>query len=162
MAALKSSHLIHYRVLMEPVGTNVFFLAPTAHSLDGIYSLLAMDSGGAVFDLDTLHPVNRYEASSDIAEPDPADLRSAMGSYPPDVFNYLQLPPLDPRIPALAAQITAKANSNYDKAVALDTYLRTHFGYTLQLSNNVPRDPLRNFCSSASRDTANTLRLPWR
>ena len=59
---------IHYRVVMEPVGMNVFFLAGTPESLEGNYAHLAIDDGGAVFDLDPEHPVNRYQATSDIAQ----------------------------------------------------------------------------------------------
>ncbi|HWO37155.1 MAG TPA: DUF3488 domain-containing protein, partial [Candidatus Acidoferrum sp.] len=33
-AAAKQNHLIHYRVLMEPIGTNVFFLAPWARRVN--------------------------------------------------------------------------------------------------------------------------------
>ena len=54
-------------------------------------------------------------------------------------------PQLDRRIPQLAEQITASADNNYDKAPALEIYLRTHFGYTLQLPRTVPHDPLANF-----------------
>ena len=59
--------------------------------------------------------------------------------------SYLGLPRLDPRIPRLAEQITASAGNNYDKAVALESYLRTHFAYSLQLPRTVPHDPLANF-----------------
>jgi transglutaminase-like putative cysteine protease len=138
---------IFYRVLMEPVGMNVFFLAGATESLEGFYGHLAMDDGGAVFDLDPEHPVSRYRASADIEQPVAGDLRSTAGAaYPPDVVSsYLQLPALDRRIPQLAQQITASASNNYDKARALETYLRTHFGYTLQLSRTVPHDPLADF-----------------
>ncbi len=138
--------LISYRVLMEPVGMNVFFLAGTPESLEGSYGHLAMDDGGAVFDLDPEHPVNRYRVSSDIEQAAASDLRTAGKTYPPDVVSsYLHLPALDRRIPQLAEQITASANNNYDKARAVETYLRTHFGYTLQLSRTAPHDPLANF-----------------
>jgi protein-glutamine gamma-glutamyltransferase len=138
--------LISYHVLLEPVGMNVFFLAGAPESLEGFYGHLAMDDGGAVFDLDPEHPVNRYRVSSDIEQAAASDLRTAGESYPPDVVSsYLQLPALDPRIPQLAQQITASADNNYDKARALENYLRTHFGYTLQLSRTVPHDPLANF-----------------
>ena len=100
----------------------------------------------AVFDLDPEHPVNRYQATSDIAQAAASDLRSAGQAYPPDVLSsYLGLPALDSRIPQLAKQITASADNNYDRAAALETYLRTHFGYSLQLSRTVPHDPLANF-----------------
>ena len=57
-----SHHPIYYRVLMEPVGMNVFFLAGTPESLEGNYRHVAIDDGGAVFDLDPEHPVNRYRS----------------------------------------------------------------------------------------------------
>jgi protein-glutamine gamma-glutamyltransferase len=137
---------IHYRVLMEPLISNVFFLAPTARLLQGNYRLLSMDNGDAVFDLDPEHPVSRYEATSDISQPSPGQLRTASNDYPPEILlNYLQLPRVDDRVPSLAKQITASADNNYDKAAAVERYLRTHFGYTLQLPRTVPRDPVANF-----------------
>jgi protein-glutamine gamma-glutamyltransferase len=144
--AAKAARPIHYRVLMEPLGSNVFFLAVAPQSLQGNYRLVAADGGGAVFDLDPDHPVSRYEATSDLAQPVPGKLRAAGGPYPLDVLlNYLKVPPLDPRIQRLAEQVTDSADNNYDKALAIETYLRTHFGYTLQLPRSVPRDPLANF-----------------
>ena len=105
-----------------------------------------MDNGDAVFDLDPEHPIGRYEATSDIAQPSPGELRTASYDYPPEVLlNYLQLPRLDSRVVALAKQITASADNNYDKAAAVERYLRTNFGYTLQLPRTVPRDPVANF-----------------
>ena len=137
---------VRYRVLMEPLVSNVFFLAPTARLLQGNYGLLAMDNGDAVFDLDPEHPVGRYEATSDIAQPSPSELRAAPDDYPPEILlNYLQLPPVDRRVVSLAKEITASADNNYDKAAAVERYLRTHFGYTLQLPRSVPRDPIANF-----------------
>jgi hypothetical protein len=65
---------------------------------------------------------------------------------PPFAFPYLRLPPtFDPRIPKLAAQISSAAPNNYDKAVALETYLKSHYGYTLQLLRTPVADPLANF-----------------
>jgi protein-glutamine gamma-glutamyltransferase len=141
-----SVQLIRYHVLMEPLVSNVFFLAPTANLLQGNYRLVTMDSGDAVFNLDPEHPISRYEATSDVAQPSPSQLRSAPDDYPPDILlNYLQLPRLDARVAALARQISASADSNYDKAAAIETYLRTRFGYTLQLPRAVPPDPVANF-----------------
>jgi hypothetical protein len=137
---------IHYRVLMEPIGMNVFFLASLPETLEGNYVHLFTDDSGAVFNLDPEHPVNRYQATSDIAQAAASDLRAASGNYPVDIASaYLALPVLDRRIPQLAKQITASADNNYDKALALENYLRTHFAYTLQLSRTVPHDPLANF-----------------
>jgi transglutaminase-like putative cysteine protease len=140
------SSLIHYRVLMEPVGTNVFFLAPWARTINGAYRTLAVDAGGAAYDIDSQRAIARYEAESDVSTPQPSQLRAVGHEYPGQLAKtYLQLPPLDSRIAQLAAQITASSGNNYDKAAALERYLRTHYGYTLQLSPSTPRDPLANF-----------------
>jgi transglutaminase-like putative cysteine protease len=137
---------IHYRVLMEPLISNIFFLAPTARLLQGNYRLLAMDNGDSVFDLDPEHPVGRYEATSDIAQPGASELRAAASDYPPEILlDYLQLPAVDPRVVSLAKEIAASADNDYDKAAAIESYLRSKFGYTLQLPRTVPRDPVANF-----------------
>src|SRR5207302_5452104 len=65
----QSQHLIHYRVMMEPIGTNVFFLAPWARRVSGTYGKLQIDAGGAVSDLDGERAVSLYEADSDISTP---------------------------------------------------------------------------------------------
>ena len=145
-SALAREHMIHYRVLMEPIGTNVFFLAPWARSITGDYGRLAGDSSGAVYDFDSQHPVSRYEADSDIAAPAPADLRAAGRDYTGQFAEtYLHLPPVDPRVPQLAAPITKSAANNFDRAAAIENYLRTRFGYTLQLPQTAVKDPIANF-----------------
>jgi len=138
--------MIHYRVLMEPIGTNVFFLAPWANSVSGDYRLLAADSAGAVYNFDTQRAISRYEADSDIATPSAAELRDAPQDYPPQISRvYLRLPAVDPRVAQLASQVTASARTNYDKAAALENHLRTHYGYTLQLLQGPVKDPIANF-----------------
>jgi transglutaminase-like putative cysteine protease len=139
------SRLIHYRVLMEPIGTNVFFLAERPQNLKGNFRQITMDGGGAVYDLDTDHPITRYEADSQLGEVDSDYLRLAANVAPPSMARYLELPPLDIRISKLAEEITAKSSSNYDKAVTLEQYLTTHFGYTLELPHTRPKDPIANF-----------------
>jgi len=55
------------------------------------------------------------------------------------------LPELDPRIVGLAKTITARARNPYDKAQAIEGYLRSNYGYTLDLSGAPPTDPLAYF-----------------
>ena len=138
-------HRIRYRVLMEPLGTNVFFLAERPRTLSGNYRQLSTDAGGAVYNLDTDHPINRYEAESEPVVPDQDQLRLAPNTVPGGMDEYLRLPPLDIRISKLAEEITASAPSNYEKAAAVERYLRTRFGYTLELPRRVPEDPLAYF-----------------
>ena len=168
-----AAHLIHYRVLLEPIGTNVLFLAPWGRKIVGPYRTLSVDAGGAVYDLDNEHAVNVYEADSDIAKPSPVQLRVAGDTFPRLASAYLQLPALDPRIARLAAQIAGSASNSYDKAAALETYLKTHYGYTLQLPSKPVADPLANFLferrqghceyfASSMAVMLRTLRIPAR
>ena len=144
-AAAIAGRTIHYRVLMEPMGTNVFFLAEKPRSLRGNFRQVTADPGGAVYNLDLDHPISRYEAESELPVVDSEELRLAANTASVDLSKYLYLPSLDSRISSLAEEITARAPSNYDKAAALEQYLSTHFGYTLQLPRTLPRDPLANF-----------------
>jgi protein-glutamine gamma-glutamyltransferase len=136
---------IHYHVLTEPIGTNVFFLAPWVHRVSGTYRMLASDSGGAIFDLDGQRAVGMYEADSDIASPSPEQLRAASSEIPAFAFAYLQLPTVDSRIPQLAAKISSSASNNYDKAIAVERYLKSQYAYTLQLPRTTVADPVANF-----------------
>ncbi len=137
---------IHYRVTMEPFISEVFFLLATPESLAGNYRAVSEDPDGSVFNRDNEHPVTRYEADSRISTPIPARLKSASGLFPDQVSSeYLQLPELDSRIRPLTDKIVDNAKTPYDRATAIETYLRTHYGYTLQLSRAMPPDPVADF-----------------
>jgi transglutaminase-like putative cysteine protease len=62
-------------------------------------------------------------------------LRSAGSDYPPQISKrYLQLPESVPdRVLGLARELTQDAPTPYDRAVAIETYLRT-FPYTLEVA----------------------------
>lgn len=142
----ETPNLIHYRVLMEPIGTNVFFLAPRARSVSGDYRALAADAGGAIYNSDPTRSISHYAAKSDIATPSLGELRNATSPYPAPIRNtYLSLPAVDPRIRQLALQVTSSARNDYDKAAAVELYLKTHYAYTLTLPLTAEADPVANF-----------------
>ena len=105
--AIVHEQTIHYHVLMEPMGSNVFFLAPTARTLQGNYRMIAVDSGDAVFNLDVEHPVERYEATSALSQRVCSWLSRCLHVPSRAARRYLRVPTLDPRIPGLAEQIGA-------------------------------------------------------
>ena len=144
--ASRSQRLVRYRVLMEPIGANIFFLAPRPRSLSGEYRIITVDEGGAVYNGDRERPIGSYRAVSDIAQPPPDELRRATAEVPPRVaIEYLRLPSVDPRLPQLAREITAAALTTYDKAEAIESYLQKNYGYTLQLPSAPRRDPVAYF-----------------
>ena len=147
-----SQHSIHYRVLLEPLGTNVFFVAPRVESLEGGYRVITTDEGGALYDLDREHPVSAYEADSDISQPSARD-SSNLSPDPTPIYlkKYLQRQEVDPRISELSQQITANSPGAYESATRIEQYLRSHYGYTLELGNVVPKDPIVYFLFERKR-----------
>ena len=87
----------------------------------------------------TLQPGETYQVDAIINNPNIQDLRAAGTEYPDWVTErYLQLPDdFSPRIQALAQEITAQAETPYDKARAITQYLRDNIEY----SPNVPKAP---------------------
>ncbi len=150
---------IHYSVLLEPIASSALFFANDAESVRGQFyagsgaspygrrrAYLLEDATDSVSNPYHNFARMQYEARSLLPTPPPAKLRLAGSSYSDSIRKtYLQLPPLDPRIPALAKQITARATSPYDKARAIEAYLQMHYGYTLDLTGSPQPDPLTYF-----------------
>src|ERR1700730_7460737 len=107
---------------------------------------LVVDSGGSVFNPNHNYSQIRYEGISLLPVARPTEARNAPMDYPEEIRNtYLQLPPLDSRIPEFARQITASAPTPFDKALVMESYLRRNFTYTLNLTGKPGHDPLANF-----------------
>jgi hypothetical protein len=149
----RAVQVVRYRVLMEPIGSDVFFLAPKPESLLGSYHEVGADAAGAFYNTDRTRTIDSYEAISVAEHPSAAELRAAGTDYPPGIeLQYLQLPDrLDPRMRTLAEQVTAGASTPYDKAKALEDYLSSHYLYTLQLPAQTPRDPIADFLFERKR-----------
>ena len=139
--------LIRYRVLMEPLNTSVIFTIPAAQALFGAFREIGVDDDQTFHNLDHEHTMTVYEGVSDVSFAAPATLERLPDAAPDAIPDrYLQLPEhLDPRIPELARQITDSETSPYRRALAIERYLTTHYGYTLQLPSQPPADPLADF-----------------
>lgn len=141
----RAQRLLRYRVLLSPVATDVLFAATTPRELTGPLRWVAVDQTGSLHGLRPAMPLN-YEVVSATGLPAPADLRRASTDYPREVRElYLELPQLDPRIAALARSMTAHSDNNYDRALALESYLRHNFTYTLDPAGIRAEDPVASF-----------------
>jgi transglutaminase-like putative cysteine protease len=150
---------MHYTILMEPIASDAIFVAPRIQQLQGRFAndtqpvgsnqhsaYLLLDSSGSLYNPFHNESKLRYEATSLLPMVPPAHLRVASVVFPEQVLQtYLQLPELDPRIKQLALQITAKAPTEYDKASAVELYLKTHYQYSLNLTGKQTDDPLAYF-----------------
>jgi hypothetical protein len=107
---------------------------------------LLQDFTGSIFNPYHSYVRMEYEANSFLPMPPPAAVREAGTNYEDSIREtYLQLPTIDPRIPELARQITARDNTPFDKARSIEAYLRSRYGYTLDLSGTPQSDPLPYF-----------------
>ena len=107
---------------------------------------LLIDQTGSVFNAAHNGMKIRYEGRSLLPMVSESELRSASLLYPPRLLEtYLQLPPLDPRIRALAEKTTSSSANEYDKVLSLERYLVSHYSYTLDLTGPPTNDPLAEF-----------------
>ncbi len=155
----RNSRRIDYVVLLEPMATDALFLPAYAVQVRGRFSPEIERAGRASsrsylwldYTRSVTNPFHnvtklRYEGVSYLPQVPAERLRAAPAEYPEDVRRlYLQLPPLDPRIAALAREITQNAATPYDKAAAIERHLRTRYGYTLELSGTPGESPLAHF-----------------
>jgi transglutaminase-like putative cysteine protease len=141
-----------YRVIMEPVGSSIFFLASTPLRVKGPYNEITISTGGSVTKNDGSGAIDVYEGEADTTDPVALVRNSNSQDYAPGLkISYLGLPPrLDPRISILAKTITASANSNYARAKAIEGYLRKNLNYTLELPGD-EADPLAHFLFERKR-----------
>ncbi|MGC1367249.1 MAG: DUF3488 and transglutaminase-like domain-containing protein [Candidatus Acidiferrum sp.] len=151
---------LHYTVLLQPVATDTIFVPANAVALRGNlsgegsnqdagtrHSYIVRDATGSLFNPFHNFSTLLYEGYSLLPAVNARMLREASTEYPEEIRDIdLQLPPqLDSRIPELAAQITERAKNPFDKTIAVENYLRSHFAYTLNLTGKPGDDPLAHF-----------------
>jgi transglutaminase-like putative cysteine protease len=150
---------VQYTILLQPLATDAMFAPANVVSLRGNFSgegsnssasarrsYLLRDAAGSLFNPFRNFAAVRYEGFSLLPTMIPEKLRAAPAEYPGQILAaYLQLPALDPRIPALAREITARAHTAFDKTIILESYLRSRYSYTLNLTGKPGDDPLPHF-----------------
>ncbi len=150
---------LHYTVLMEPIATDAIFAPARAQLVRGRFGqeiirtdgtlrrgYLLLDQTGSLSNASHNNIKVRYEGTSLVPSVPSAQLRKAPVFYPERIREvYLQLPSVDPRVGALAEQVAAGANNEFDKAAAIQRYLTSHYAYTLNLTGPSSEDPIANF-----------------
>ena len=154
-----SGQVIRYTVFLEPIASDAIFVPGRVTSLKGNFTgesantfsgmrrmYLVQDSTDTLFNPFRNFASIRYSGASRLPMATTAKLRSAPKVYPQEITaTYLQLPVLDPRIPALAREITRNAATPFDKVFRIENYLRSRYAYTLNLTGKPGQDPLAHF-----------------
>jgi transglutaminase-like putative cysteine protease len=132
---------------LEALSTEVIFAGHRALAVSRDIGPLNRDPSDNLFT--SRHPFSkiRYSVLSEIVRPDPA-LIPERPEPPPDKVRAtaLQLPRLDPRIGILATEATRHEKHPYRKALALETYLRNNYDYSLEMrASGKDADPIAAF-----------------
>ena len=138
---------VRYRVLRAALSTDVLFVAPEPEEVTGQLRLLNLDQTDSLHSPQHAFMPFAYNAVSEVGLPPVQELRQAPVEYPVDIrLLYLRLPPqLDPRVGDLARQVTANLSNNYDRATAIQDYLRENYAYTLDPPAIEPEHPIESF-----------------
>src|SRR6201981_857966 len=150
--------ILQFTVLQEPMATDALFATGTMLAIRGSFTgetggishrrnYLYRDSAGSLVNPFHNFVSVRYTGIDKIPGRNRAQLEAAGSNYPAAITDtYLQLPPeVDPRIAALARSATQRVSTPYDQAAALETFLKTKYNYTLDLTGNPGKDPLAHF-----------------
>jgi protein-glutamine gamma-glutamyltransferase len=140
-------HPLQYRVLLSALTTDVIFAAYFPSELSGRLRFITYDETLSLRNPPHGYAPFGYDVISDAELPPPASLRLASPDLPQDIRQiYLRLPDkIDPRIADLAQKVSALATNNYDRAFAMQLYLRNNFGYSLDPPAIQPSDPVGSF-----------------
>lgn len=143
-----TSALTKQTFFLEPLDTPYLFGAGRVVALQGSFTSIIRDQEESML---APHDAERttYTVYSDTREPEEEELRRDDKLYQAEYARYLQVPSkLDPRVKELAAKVIQDAgvHGKYDEARAIEKYLQTAFGYTLDLKvGQNGRDPLPDF-----------------
>jgi len=143
---------LRYRVLLEPLSTDALFVAAVPLWVQGGFRSLGLDITDSIVNPQHNFTKLSYEAASNIVPPSPELLRTRPGQLSEEFRGrYLQLPKIDPRVPALARQLAQPYHNAYDQAAAIELYLRTQLDYTLDLPPVLADDPIASFLFDTRR-----------
>lgn len=141
---------VRQEIYLEPMGNDVLFGAamPTAFEFDSLPGR-TKPRQGRNDELRLTHTQGiKYEVYSRIEKPSADELRAATSAFLPEGFDvYTQYPEdeITARTIALAETITAGHANSYDKARAIEAWLRTNLAYTLEMRSPGDLEPIDFF-----------------
>ena len=136
---------IGYHIDLNTIDSDALFFTGTPEVVAGFGQPYIYQAANDTYRLGHLPPEGfRYEAYSLPEGPRPA-VGKGKGIPIGILRTYLQLPRLDGRIADLAWNATAGLRPDFDRARALESFLRKSYGYTLELPSRYVPDPLAWF-----------------
>lgn len=141
-----NSELIKHVVILEPIASDVIFAAGRPISLTGPFKWISVDYNNSLFR--SVFPSGRIRmiVHSDISAKGRHLLSPHKDSLSvSDKEKYLQLPPLSSRFLEFTKGVVEDTGVKHQQAAAIESYLKTNFGYTLDQSFSRNISPIDNF-----------------
>ncbi|MGH2405564.1 MAG: transglutaminaseTgpA domain-containing protein, partial [bacterium] len=119
---------------IEQEQPNVIFAAALTEHLYVPTGRIYRDRYGSIRLPGTLKPGMVYSVISRALVPEPARLRGANGPIPQHIRDrYLTLPALPARVGGLARAVASGQPTTYDRVMAINSYLWTHYRFDLSI-----------------------------
>lgn len=140
-------------IYLEPLGNDVLFGASMPMTFEiGRLAGRKRARAGRNDELRLTHSQGiKYTVYSSLDQPDPRELRRSPAGFLPDGYGvYLEYPEdqITPEVVELARSITAGLDNNYDKARAIENWLKDNLGYTLVMESPGDTEPIHHFLFS--------------
>lgn len=134
-------------IYLEPIGTEMIFAAPRVLRLHGRSDFVTIDDlGNLLVPLPAARLHYTIESEPEAADPRRANVSDARQPMDPRWHaRFTQLPPIPPRIAALAREVTAGSADRYEAARRLTAWLSRELTYTRVLERVTTLDPLEEF-----------------
>ncbi len=143
----EANRLVTQTIYLEPIETPILFTLSRPIALQGNFQIISRDIEGSISAPRPNSGRISYKVYSDNVLPTATELRKDGLQYPINFTRYLQLPDnFDQRIKQFTEQIIEKAGatSRFEKAQAVENYLQSNFGYSLEMKAGGV-DPLADF-----------------
>jgi protein-glutamine gamma-glutamyltransferase len=141
----RDGRYISYAVYLSDLAQDALFFAGTPQYLRIDTPVVRRSVGNYSAQFSDSRTVS-YQVYSRLDSPEPAADPATVPPLDPAARDaYLQLPRLDSRIRELTDNIVGAQASPATQATMVERYLRTHYGYTLELPKVEPEDPLAFF-----------------
>jgi transglutaminase-like putative cysteine protease len=137
--------LLTQEIYLEPLGTDVVFGAPRMLRLALRADTIVADGAGSVA-IAAANARLRYVVESELESVPPSRTAARPGEVDDEErARYLQLPPLAPRVAALARSVTAGEADRLQAAQRLSAHLATQYRYSRVLDRKTELSPVEEF-----------------
>ena len=138
----RTGRRLRYQVQISESGLDTLFVAGVPEYLESNLESILRQSNGTLKTIGDAPSQFRYSVSSYL---DPSNGDAAPPPSPEERRIALSLPPLDPRVAALARSLTPNEPDDWHRARRLEMWLQTNLEYTLELPATTQADPIAHF-----------------